>query len=113
LRHGADLPRQAMSNSNFQFSLSALSVADHLLEFVDFIPEPGVTGDHAFNLANGVKNRRVIAPAEAAADFGQRAMRHLLGEIHADLARPDDRAMTALREEVALRHAEMARDDAE
>ena len=33
-------------------------------------------------------DRLVDAPAEAAADFGKRPGGHLLGEIHADLARP-------------------------
>ena len=45
----------------------------------------------------------MIAAAEAPADFGQRARRELLGEIHADLARHHDRAGAARRQEVGAR----------
>ena len=37
----------------------------------------------------------------------------MLGKVHADLARPDDRTMTPLRQQIALRHAVVARDDAQ
>ena len=45
----------------------------------------------------------MIAAAETPADFRQRARGQLLGEIHADLAGPDDRLGAPRRQEIGAR----------
>src|SRR5689334_3985715 len=89
------------------------SVIQLLLEFLDLVLEAGVAAEFALDFADRVQHRGVIASAEAAADLRQAALRELLGQIHADLARPHHRAVTALREDVAFRDAVVARDDAQ
>lgn len=72
LERGADLPRHATPVALTFSVISALrSMADKLLEFVDLVAELRIAGNHAFDLADGVQHRRVIAIAEPAADLGQ------------------------------------------
>ena len=40
---------------------------------LDFLGQRHIVTDQAFDLAHGVQNRRVVTPAEAPANFGQRA----------------------------------------
>ena len=50
----------------------------------------------------------MVPPAEAPADFGERAGRHLLGQIHADLARHHHAPRPAGRQQVSAAHIEVA-----
>jgi hypothetical protein len=72
--------------------------------------ELGVAGAQLLDLADGVDHRRVVAPAEAAADVGQRLGRQLLRQIHRDLARPGDFAGAAGRGHLGLADAVMLGD---
>ncbi len=81
----------------------------HLLQVLQFISETLIAIEFALDLADRVQHSCMITVAEAAADLRQRPGGQLLGQLHADLARPDHGSVTPLREKVALRHAEVPR----
>ena len=60
----------------------------------------GVLADQRLDLAHGVQHGGVVAPAEAAADLGQRAQRQHLRQIHRDLARLHHGGGAALGQDV-------------
>ena len=99
-------PRQDLRRGVYCCSMSLISSATS--------PARRVVGDHQFlDLAHGMKNRRMIPPAEAPADFGQRSGGELLGEIHAHLARPHDRTGAARRQYIGARYIVVAADELE
>ena len=69
--------------------------------------QDGVVGLQGFDPANGVQHRRVIAAPEAPAYVGQRPRGQLLGQPHGRLARPGDRAVAALGDQVGLLEAKV------
>src|SRR5690348_3961645 len=64
--------------------LLALQLA---LQGFDLFGERGILGNQSLDLAHGMQHGRMIAPAEAASDFGQRAKREGFGQVHGHLAR--------------------------
>jgi hypothetical protein len=50
---------------------SAFSLLQLTLQDLDFSRERGIGPDQAFDLADCMKNRGVVTPAEPTADFGQ------------------------------------------
>ena len=81
----------------------------HLLQVFQFVPETLIAVELALDLADRVQHSCMITIAEPAADFRQRPGGQLLGQPHADLARPDYGPVTPLREKIALRNAEVTR----
>src|SRR5579872_5815121 len=61
------------------------SVLKLAFERLDFLCKRVVIADERLDLAHRMKNGGVVAPAETAADLGQRAQRQDLGEIHRHL----------------------------
>src|SRR3546814_6141901 len=69
----------------------------HAAQQLDVLGKARVGGFELLHLAHRVHDRGVVAAAELAADFGQRAGGELLGEVHGDLARAGHRAGPARR----------------
>src|SRR6516162_8905208 len=67
---------------------AARSVLKLPLEALDFLGECGVVAGKRFDLAHRVQHGGVVPAAEPATDFGQRAQRQDLGEVHRHLPRP-------------------------
>lgn len=65
---------------------AVLSAAQGLFQQVQVLVQVGVVGAFGRDLAHGVQYRGVIAPAKHFADFRQAFLRHLLGQIHGNLA---------------------------
>src|SRR5690606_7288256 len=84
------------------FALRCGSVVQHPLKLFDFVPQARITAKLVLDLSDRMQDGRVIAVAEPAADLRQRPGSELLGQIHADLPRPNHRTMPPLREDVAL-----------
>src|SRR3546814_6778637 len=62
----------------------------HAAQQLDVLGKARVGGFELLHLAHRVHDRGVVAAAELAADFGQRAGGELLGEVHGDLARSEE-----------------------
>src|SRR6516165_819701 len=67
---------------------AARSVLKLPLEALDLLRECGVVAGKRFDLAHRVQHGGVGPAAEPATDFGQRAQRQDLGEVHRHLPRP-------------------------
>src|SRR3990167_7327288 len=80
--------RGVMAGSAFQRLFQHVQL---LVQFAVFLPV-------AADLAHRMQHRGVVAPAEQLADLGQALLRHLLGQVHRDLARLGDagRALLAV-----------------
>ncbi|MEA3057905.1 MAG: hypothetical protein QOF34_720, partial [Sphingomonadales bacterium] len=76
----------------------------------DIRVELGIRRPQLLDLAHGVDHRRMIAPAEAPADIGQRLGRQLLGQLHRNLARAGDLASPARGRHLGLANAIMLGD---
>ena len=66
---------------------SSRSILQHALEKFDLFAQAGVVAEFLLDLSDGVQDGGVVASAETAADFRQRAGREHLRQIHRDLAR--------------------------
>src|SRR3546814_3842050 len=82
----------------------------HAAQQLDVLGKARVGGFELLHLAHRVHDRGVVAAAELAADFGQRAGGELLGEVHGDLARAGHRAGPARRVHVGDADVEMGGD---
>src|ERR1700730_7946185 len=68
--------------------LRAGSLQKHALQKLDFLRQWPVRDHETSDLSHGMEDGRVVAAAEPPANFGKRARRQELGQIHGDLARP-------------------------
>ncbi len=72
----------------------------------------GVSTDQIFDLANRMKNRRVVATTKPTTDFRQRTWRQHLGKIHCNLTWLHDGTRAAIGKQVLLRHIVVTSNDA-
>ena len=86
------------------------SLHQHALQKLDLFGQGRVLGGERVDLAHRMQHGRVVAPAEAPADLGQRAQRQRLRKIHGDLARAHDIGGAARGQDVGAADVEMGRD---
>src|SRR6202023_3951457 len=90
--------------------LRAGSLQKHTLQKLDLLRQCSVRDHEASDLSHGMKDRPVVAAAEPPANFGKRARRQELGQIHGDLARAHHARGPPRRQNIAAAYIEMARD---
>src|SRR5690606_3090122 len=87
-RHNVpDSTRRYKPDTPGEYSAGEL-LLQHPLQKFDLLAEIAVILHHLLDLAHRMQHGRMVAPAEASPDFGERTRGHRLREIHRDLARP-------------------------
>src|SRR3546814_14363155 len=91
-------PRSTLTDTLFPYTTLFRSLAVQAPpDRGDFGVEFAVGDAQRLDGAHRMDHRRMVAPAETAADLWVGARRQFLRQIHGDLARPGDRAAATLR----------------
>src|ERR1700731_4347476 len=91
-------------------SLAAGSLQKHTLQKLDLLRQCSVRGYETCDLSHGMEDGRVVPATEPPANFGKRARRQDLGQIHGDLARTHHTRGSPRAQNIAAAYIEMARD---